>query len=125
MLGLNYMGLISLKFLNKASNIKANITDLNFIKSLLFGTIFSISWTPCIGTFLSSALLMVATQGNVVKGIVLMLIYSVGLGIPFILSAFFIQKLKSTFNFIKSHYDFIKRISGLVLVFMGLYVTLF
>lgn len=120
------MGLISLKFLNKASNIKANTANLNFVKSLLFGMIFSISWTPCIGTFLSSALLLVATQGgSIVKGIALMLIYSVGLGIPFILSAFFIQKLKSTFNFIKSHYDFIKRISGLVLVFMGLYVTLF
>ena len=53
---------------------------------MIFGILFSISWTPCIGTFLGSALLLIAKEQEVVKGIILMLLYSIGLGIPFIIS---------------------------------------
>ena len=77
-LGLNYMEIINIKFLNKTNIKKANVQNLNFIKSFIFGILFSISWIPCVGAFLSSALLMVAKQQDMLKGIVLMLIYSVG-----------------------------------------------
>ena len=86
LLGLNYAEIIKIKILNKAKGMKANTKDLNFIKSVLFGIIFSVSWTPCIGTFLSSALLLIAEHQNVLKGIILILLYSAGLGIPFIAS---------------------------------------
>lgn len=124
-LGLNYMELLKLKFLNKASGIKANVKNLNFIKSMMFGIVFSVSWTPCIGSFLSSALLMVATHNDMVKGILLMLVYSIGLGIPFVLSVVLIERLKNIFNFIKKHYDVVKKISGLMLIAMGLYIMIF
>lgn len=62
--GLNYMDLINLKFMSKTNSIKADTKNLNFIKSFLFGIIFSISWTPCIGTFLSSALLLIAKRAK-------------------------------------------------------------
>ncbi len=119
------MELLKLKFLNKASGIKANVKNLNFIKSMMFGIVFSVSWTPCIGSFLSSALLMVATHNDMVKGILLMLVYSIGLGIPFVLSVVLIERLKNIFNFIKKHYDVVKKISGLMLIAMGLYIMIF
>lgn len=122
LLGLNYMGLLNLKFLNKTKRINADTKDLNFIKAFVFGVLFSISWTPCIGTFLSSALLLIAKQQDMLKGIILMLIYSIGLGIPFVISAVFIEKLKELFDFVKKNYGKIKKISGLVLIVMGIYM---
>ena len=84
LLGLNYMEVLKLNFLNKTKGLKSDTKNLNFLKAVIFGVFFSISWTPCIGTFLSSALLLVAKEQNMIKGIILMLIYSIGLGIPFI-----------------------------------------
>ena len=125
LLGLNYMELIKIKFLNKIKSANKKSKDLNFIKSIIFGMLFSISWTPCIGTFLSSALLLIARNQDMVKGIILMLLYSIGLGIPFVLSAIFMEKLREIFNFIKKNYNYIKKISGVILIIMGIYMMFF
>ncbi len=125
LLGLNYMEILKIKLLNKTKGINKKVKDLNFFKALVFGMLFSISWTPCIGTFLASALLLIAKNQDMVKGILLMLIYSVGLGIPFIISAVLLEKLKEVFNFIKKHYDIIKKISGVILIIMGIYMIFF
>lgn len=125
LLGLNYMGLLKIKFLNKSNMKKMDTKNFNFFKAMLFGVLFSISWTPCIGTFLSSALLLIAKEQDIFKGIIMMLLYSVGLGIPFIISAILIEKLKSVFDFIKKHYDVIKRISGVILIIAGIYMIFF
>ena len=92
--GLNYMDLLKIKFLNKSNMKNLNTKNFNFYKAIIFGILFSVSWTPCIGTFLSSALLLIAKEQDVLKGIIMMLLYSIGLGIPFILSAILIDKLK-------------------------------
>ena len=123
--GLNYMGLLKIGFLNKSKVKSIDTKNFNFLKAILFGILFSISWTPCIGTFLSSALLLIAKEQNILKGIILMLLYSIGLGIPFIISAILIEKLKSIFDFIKKHYDVIKRISGVILIGAGIYIIFF
>jgi len=123
--GLNYMGLLKIKFLNKSNIKKANTKNLNFFKAEVFGILFSISWTPCIGTFLSSALLLIAKEQDILKGIIMMLLYSIGLGIPFIVSAILIEKLKNVFDFIKKHYNVIKRISGVILIIAGIYMIFF
>lgn len=124
LLGLNYMEILKFKFLNKFTNIKINTENLNFIKSVIFGIIFSISWTPCIGTFLSSALILVAQGQDLIKGLILMLLYSIGLGIPFIISVILIEKLKNVFDFIKKNYSIIKKVSGIILIIMGIYIML-
>ena len=123
--GLNYMGLLNIGFLNKSKVKNVDTKNFNFFKAMIFGILFSISWTPCIGTFLSSALLLIARQQDMLKGIILMLLYSIGLGIPFIISAILIEKLKSVFDFIKKHYDIIKRISGIILIIAGVYMIAF
>ena len=124
-LGLNYMEAINIKFLNKTKVIDADKKNLNFLKAILFGAIFSISWTPCIGTFLSSALLLVAKHQDMLKGILLMLVYSIGLGIPFVVSVALIEKLKQLFNVIKKNYNLIKKVSGVILIVIGIYTIFF
>ena len=121
-LGLNYMGILKIKFLNKEIGIKKKIDDFTFFKTILFGMMFSISWTPCIGSFLGSALLLIANKQNILQGILLMLVYSIGFGIPFIISAVLIEKLKNFYNLIKKNYKTIKIISGVILIVMGVYV---
>lgn len=122
LLGLNYMELLQFNFLNRNKGIKFNTKNLNFFKAMLFGILFSISWTPCIGSFLSSALLIVAKGQNLIKGIILMSLYSIGLGIPFVISVVLMEKLKNIFSVIKNNYKIIKKVSGIILIVMGLYV---
>ena len=123
--GLNYMGILKIKFLNKTNMKNMNAKNFNFFKAMLFGVLFSVSWTPCIGTFLTSALLLISKEQDILKGIIMMLLYSIGLGIPFIVSAILIEKLKNVFDFIKKHYDVIKRISGVILIGAGIYMIFF
>ena len=96
-----------------------NTRSLGFFSALAFGVIFSLGWTPCVGAFLGSALALASQQGHVLSGVLMLLCYSLGLGIPFLLSAVLIDKLKSTFNWIKSHYQIINLICGVVLILVG------
>ena len=120
--GLNFMGVLNIRFLNGTHKIQREVKDLGFFSAVLFGIIFSIGWTPCVGTFLGSALLMASQQGSVLQGILMLLLYSLGLGIPFLVSALLIDKLKGTFQFIKMHYQTINRICGGLLVFVGIFM---
>lgn len=119
-LGLNYIGILKIAFLNMSRKLSFKNKNQNFFMSILFGIIFSVGWTPCIGTFLGSALMLAANSGTVLKGILMLLVYSLGLGIPFIISAILIQQLKKTFDFIKRNYKIINTISGLLLVALGI-----
>ena len=122
LLGLNYIGVINIKILNKTKGNNQDNKYLSFLKAVLFGMIFSISWTPCVGAFLGSALIMAATYGSIVKGVILLLTYSIGLGIPFIITAIFIEKLKQTFDFIKKNYRIINKIAGGILLVTGILI---
>ncbi len=120
-IGLNYMEVIMVKFLNKTKGIQQNDKDLNFITSILFGIFFSLSWTPCVGAFLSSALILASTTGSVLKGTILLLLYSLGLAIPFLITTVFMERVKNTFNFIKKHYNIINKVAGSILVVSGIW----
>ena len=117
--GLNYLGLFKL---NLFRGIGATMGDkpLGVLSAFAFGLVFSIGWTPCVGAFLGSALMMASQQGTAVQGILMLLVYSAGLGIPFVLSALLIDKLKSALSWIKRHYSLINRISGVLLVAVGI-----
>jgi cytochrome c-type biogenesis protein len=119
-LGLNFLGVISIGFLNRNGKWRVNIKNLRFFSSMLFGIVFSIGWTPCVGAFLGSALMMAAGQGGAVNGIVMLLVYSLGLGIPFIASAILIDRLKDAFELVKRNYRTVNAISGALLVITGI-----
>ncbi len=117
--GLCYLGVLRIN-LFRGTRGKAHTTSLGFFSAFVFGLVFSVGWTPCVGTFLGSALLMASQQGSAVIGILMLLAYSIGLGLPFILSALLIDRLKTTFDHIKAHYRIINLISGSLLILIGL-----
>ncbi len=117
--GLNFMNVIRIGFLNRTLRPGLKINTFNFFTSLLLGVVFSIGWTPCVGAFLGSALMLAANSRNMGKGILMLLLFSLGLGIPFMISALLIDSLKQTFNSIKRHYRAVSVVSGLLLVVTG------
>ena len=117
--GLDYLGLIRLG-LFKGSRISVRTDDLGFFRSLLFGMVFSLGWTPCVGAFLGSALMLASQQGHTLEGTLMLFVYSLGLGIPFLISALLIDSLRSALDWIKAHYRVINLISGCLLVLMGI-----
>ena len=116
--GLSFLGVFNLSFF-KGSNKSVNTENMGFFSALLFGIIFSIGWTPCVGAFLGTALSLAAQQAHVVEGMIMLFIYSLGLAIPFIASALLIDYLKNAFNWIKKHYNVINVISGVFLILIG------
>lgn len=117
--GLNFIGVFQLEIFKGISGFKTK-KQLGFVSSFVFGLVFSVGWTPCVGAFLGSALMLASQQGKLVNGIVMLLAYSLGLGIPFIVSAVIIDKLKSAFDIIKKHYGIINKVSGILLVVVGI-----
>ena len=117
--GLNFLGVFQLK-LFAGGKVMHKPGQSGFFSSVLFGMVFSVGWTPCVGAFLGSALVLASTQGQVLTGVLMLLCYSAGLGIPFLLSAVLIDKLKSAFDFIKRHYRVINAVSGGLLILVGL-----
>ncbi len=118
--GLNFLGVLKIGFLNRINNKNMRVKNLGFFSSMLFGLVFSISWTPCVGAFLASALLMASLEGSLLKGITMLLAFSLGLGIPFVVSALLIDQLKGAFAFLKRNYKIINLISGGLLIFIGI-----
>ena len=116
--GLSFLGLFRLDFF-RGNGRQMNTRDMGFFSAILFGIIFSLGWTPCVGAFLGSALMLASQQGHVLQGMGMLLAYSLGLGIPFLLSAVLIDYLKSAFDWIKGHYTLINRISGAILIIVG------
>ena len=115
--GLNFLGVFKINLFKGAKKVKTD--NLGFFSSMVFGIVFSIGWTPCVGAFLGSALMLAASQGHVVEGIIMLLLYSLGLGIPFFISAILIDKLRGAFTFIKKHYKVINTVCGCLLVVIG------
>ncbi len=115
--GLSYLGVFRIPFF-KGMNKGYKITGI--ASAFLFGAIYSISLTPCVGAFLGSALMLASSAGGALKGATLLLTYSLGLGIPFIFSAVLLEKLSGAFTFIKKHYKIINLVSGIALIVIGI-----
>ncbi len=119
-LGLNFIGIIQLGFLNVDKRFNYDFKEMNFLKSIVFGMVFAFGWTPCVGVFLGSALLLAGNADSIAQGIILLLLYSVGLGLPFILSAILFDAAKNVLRGMQKHSRIISFVSGLVLVLAGL-----
>lgn len=117
--GLNFMNVIRIPNFH-GKQISMNKLGQGFLSSVLFGIIFSIGWTPCVGAFLGSALMLATQSGGATKGIIMLLLYSIGLGIPFVLSAVLIEYFKGIFGFIKRNYKTVQMISGGLLIVIGI-----
>lgn len=115
--GLSYLEVIRLPFF-KGMNGARSITSV--FSAFLFGMIYSVSLTPCVGAFLGSALMMASSGGQALTGGLLLLTYSLGLGVPFVISALLIERLTTVFNAIKKHYRVINLVCGIFLILVGI-----
>ncbi|MGM9589048.1 MAG: cytochrome c biogenesis CcdA family protein [Faecousia sp.] len=117
--GLQYMGLFHLN-LFRGVGASMEKDELGLFSALVFGMVFSVGWTPCVGVFLGSALMLASQQGHVVEGMLMLLAYSLGLGVPFLFSAVLIDRLKGAFNWVKAHYRQVNFVCGGLLVLVGI-----
>ena len=116
---LQIMGLLNIKFLNYEKRIHSNIKPSIF-GSILIGMAFGFGWTPCIGPILGSILALAATEESINKGILLLLCYSLGLAIPFVLSGYLIQRFMIFSKNLKNKMNLVSKIGGGLLLITGI-----
>ncbi|MBQ8687306.1 MAG: cytochrome c biogenesis protein CcdA [Ruminococcus sp.] len=118
--GLSYLDVFHIPFFK---GIQGSHEINSVFSAFLFGVIYSVSLTPCVGAFLGSALMMASASGTAVQGVLLLVTYSLGMGVPFLISAVLIEKLNTAFQFIKKHYKIINLISGIFLILTGIAIA--
>lgn len=114
--GLSFLDVIRLPFLK---GISSEVKITGVLSAFLFGVIYSINLTPCVGAFLGSALMLATASGSAGKGLALLLLYSLGQGIPFLLSALLVGRLDVLFKGIKKHYKIFNAVCGGFLILCG------
>jgi cytochrome c-type biogenesis protein len=120
--GLHVAGLFQIKFLNYEKRLKVGQKPVGVISSFLIGLAFAAGWTPCIGPILATILIVASNQQTSVQGVLLLGCYSLGLGIPFFLTAVALNSFFNVFSWIKRHYRQIEYASGGLLVVLGIMV---
>jgi cytochrome c-type biogenesis protein len=122
-LGLHLAGIFRIGFLDYEKRFQVQGKPLGMISAFLVGAAFAFGWTPCIGPILSSILLLAANQNTISDGIFLLILYSAGLGIPFLLTGLAFNYAVGVFKVIKKHYRLIESISGALLILIGILVA--
>lgn len=118
--GLHFLGVFRIGLLYREARYEANVKGASLAGSYLIGLAFAFGWTPCIGPVLATVLAVAASEDSVARGVQLLFVYSLGLGIPFILAAVAIRPFMSFLQRIKKHLTTIERIMGLMLVITGI-----
>ena len=119
--GLQLAEVLKLNLLNKTKRFTACFHSTGLISSFVFGIIFAFGWSPCVGPMLSSILILAADTANMKQGALLLLIYSLGIGLPFLLFSFSINYFFKVSKVLK-RLDLLQRASGVLLVLAGLYL---
>lgn len=120
--GLHLAGVIPIRFLQYEKRLNINPKEVGFFGAFLIGLSFAIGWSPCIGPILAGILAIAGVQGGAVEGMMLLTAYSLGLGIPFILTAFAANKFVTFSSVMRKHYKLIEIISGVFLVGIGVMI---
>jgi len=120
LLGIQFTGIVNIPFLQIEKRFEMRKKPLGYAGSLLVGVVFAAGWTPCIGPILSAILIYASTSKSVVKGILLLTYYSIGLGIPFLLSSLAFNSFLSIFSKIRRYMKVINIVSGLFLIGIGI-----
>lgn len=118
--GLHFLGILKLGFLDTEKKLNVQLKQRGFFGAVVFGAAFSMGWTPCLGPFLGSALLLAGNTDTVATGVFYLFVFSMGLGVPYILAALFFTRIKVLFQQLRKRGRVIKIISGVVLVVAGI-----
>ena len=122
--GLYTLGFISIPLLDRERRIGVtfDLKKLNYLTACLFGFLFSFSWTPCVGPYLTSAVIMAGSQDSILIGVVYILIYILGFVIPFLLLGLFLEEFLKFINKRRSILRYVSIIGGVLILVMGLYM---
>ena len=120
--GLHLAGAIPVKFLQYEKRLNLNPKKVGVGGAFLIGLSFALGWSPCLGPILAGILAIAGVQGGAVEGIVLLSSYSLGLGIPFILTALATNKFMSFSAIMRKHFKAIEIISGVFLIGIGVMI---
>jgi len=120
--GLHTIGVFKIPFLLNEARVQANTKPASMIGAVIVGISFAFGWTPCIGPILSAILLVAAQQQSVNQGILLLSVYSLGLAIPFLLTALAINQFFVAFSRIRRYYHAIEIVSGLLMITIGVLI---
>ncbi|MBR9649702.1 cytochrome c biogenesis CcdA family protein [Thalassovita aquimarina] len=118
--GAHFIGVYRIGFLNREARIDAGDRGGSSFGAYVLGLAFAFGWTPCIGPQLGAILSLAASEASVARGTLLLAVYAVGLGVPFILVAAFLPRLTGVMGWMKRHMEQIERIMGLLLWTIGL-----
>lgn len=121
-LGIHVTGLMPLRFLLGEKRISIKHKPAGYAGSFLVGIAFAAGWTPCIGPILAAILAVAATEERVYQGILLLMLYSLGLGVPFLVSALAMHRFLSVFNRFKKYIRIFEIITGLFLMVIGVLI---
>lgn len=122
--GLNMLGVLKINALQKITRVKQNkpMKSGNWGSALLMGMAFAAGWTPCFGPILATILVVASSQDTVMQGVTLLLAYSIGLGIPFVLTAAFTDVFTKMLTKSEKHIEWVARIGGIVLIIFGILI---
>lgn len=120
--GLHTMGVLRIGWLYTEKRVQVDRKPKGVFGAFVVGLAFAFGWTPCIGPILAGILAVAGSQDTVSQGIKLLSVYSLGLGVPFLLTALAINHFFAAFARIRRHYHAIEVVSGLLLVVIGLLI---
>jgi cytochrome c-type biogenesis protein len=118
-MGLHFLGLTPISFLNRQARLDAP-KPVGLWGAYVMGLAFALGWTPCIGPILAAILAVAASQATVAKGAGLLAVYSLGLGLPFIIAAFAIEPFAAFLARFRTHLAYVERVMGGLLVLTGI-----
>jgi cytochrome c-type biogenesis protein len=121
-LGLHMMGVFRIPWLENEKRVQSDRKPAGPLGAVLVGVAFAFGWTPCIGPILSGILTVAASKETVMEGVQLLTVYSLGLGIPFLLTSVAIDQFFAASARIRKHYHAIEVISGGLLIAIGLLI---
>jgi cytochrome c-type biogenesis protein len=120
--GIHFMQIIQIPFLNREMRYQIESYRPGIVGSYVIGLSFAFGWTPCIGPILGSVLSIAASSETVTYGIVLLMLYSAGLGIPFLIAAYAINGFMKFLSRIRNYIRLIEIFTGLLLILFGILI---
>ncbi len=118
--GLHFLGVIHIPILHREARYHSDTRPAGLFGAYVIGLAFAFGWTPCIGPVLGAILAVAAGEDSIRQGVSLLFIYSLGLGIPFILAAVAIKPFMNVMQRFKSHMAMVEKIMGALLVLTGI-----
>ncbi|MEO1693694.1 MAG: cytochrome c biogenesis protein CcdA [Pseudomonadota bacterium] len=118
--GLHFLGVLRVPLLYKQARYEADVSAATYVGAFVMGLAFAFGWTPCIGPILGTVMTVAASEGSLSAGMTLLLAYSLGLGVPFVLAAVAIGPFLGFMGSFKRHLVTVERVMGVVLILTGL-----